>query len=99
LVGAIKIAQLAVAKSFTGHGVGKFLIGFAVSYASTIRGMVGIRYITLDSELDAVGWYEKQGFLRNQEEQHYREQLAEERGRSLDRLPVSMRFDLREPDC
>jgi GNAT superfamily N-acetyltransferase len=99
LVPAIKIAQLAAAKPFAGYGVGKFLIGFAVSYATAIRGMVGIRYITLDAETDVIGWYAKQGFIRNLEEQHYREQLAEERGRPIDHLAVSMRYDLREPDC
>lgn len=98
LVPAIKIAQLAVARRFSGNGLGKFMIGYAVANALAVRAVIGVgcRYLTLDSQPHLVGWYEGVGFRRNIEEQRYRQQLAGERNRSTEDLPVSMRFDLRD---
>lgn len=98
LAPAIKVAQLAVARRFSGHGLGKFMIGYAVANARAVRAEIGVgcRYLTLDSQPLLVGWYERMGFKRNIEEQRYREQLASERNRPIEDLPVSMRFDLRD---
>jgi GNAT superfamily N-acetyltransferase len=98
LVPAVKIAQLAVARRFTGHGLGKFMIGYAVANARAVRAVpgVGCRYLTLDAQPHLVGWYERMGFKRNIEEQKIRQQLAIERNRALEDLAVSMRFDLRD---
>jgi GNAT superfamily N-acetyltransferase len=96
-VPALKIAQLAVDRRFTGHGVGKFVVGYVVAYARRVRTVVGCRLVTLDAEPELIGWYESLGFRANHEEQAYRERVAVEMGRDAARLPVSMRFDLREP--
>ncbi|MBV9109384.1 MAG: GNAT family N-acetyltransferase [Gemmatimonadetes bacterium] len=96
IVPAMKIAQLAVDKSFAGLGLGKFLIGYAIEQATTMRAVIGCRYVTLDAEPHLIQWYEDQGFIQNQEEQVFRENLARERGRPVGDLPASMRFDLRE---
>jgi GNAT superfamily N-acetyltransferase len=96
-IGAIKIAQLAVDRRFAGHGVGRFLVGYVVEFSRTFRGRVGCRLLTLDAEPHLVGWYESMGFARNQEEQRSRLQFAADTGRDPDRLPVSMRLDLRDP--
>ena len=95
-VPALKIAQLAVDRRFAGRGLGKYLIGFVVGLAVQFRSVFGCRYVTLDSEPHLAGWYESQGFKRNIEEQRYRRALAEARGRSVEELAISMRFDLRD---
>lgn len=96
LVPAVKIAQLAVDRRFAGRGLGRFLVGYVVEHARTLRAFVGCRLITLDAEPEMVGWYESMGFRRNLEEQEHRARLAAEMGREPDTLPRSMRFDLRE---
>lgn len=95
LVPALKIAQLAVDRRFSGHGLGRLLIGFAVEYAREMRKLAGCRFVTLDAEPDLVGWYESMGFRGNLEEQAFRERRALETGRETASLPVSLRFDLR----
>ena len=95
-VPAVKIAQLAVATRFSGHGLGSFMVAYAVEHARTLREIVGCRYVTLDAQPHLIGWYEGMGFRRNIEEQRYRVQLAAERNRPAGDLPVSMRFDLRD---
>ena len=96
LIGAVKIAQLAVAKRFAGHGLGAYMISYVIEYARTLRAIVGCRYVTLDAERELISWYESQGFVANREEQSYRLQMAEERGTAVENLPQSMRFDLRD---
>jgi GNAT superfamily N-acetyltransferase len=95
-VPAMKVGQLAVDKRFAGCGLGRYMLGFAVELATQFRGMIGCRYVTLDAEPHLLPWYESQGFKRNIEEQRYRRALAEARGRTVDELAVSMRFDLRD---
>jgi GNAT superfamily N-acetyltransferase len=97
LIPAMKIAQTAVDRRFAGRGLGKFVIGFSIEYARSLRAVVGCRLVTLDAEPHLRGWYEGQGFVANDEEQTYRLHLAAELGRPVDHLPVSMRFDLRDP--
>lgn len=96
LVPAVKIAQLGVDEAFGGHGLGRFMVGYAVENARAFRAVIGCRHVTLDSQPHLVRWYEEMGFKRSIEEQSYRAQLAAERNRPLDDLPVSMRFDLRD---
>lgn len=96
LIGALKIARLAVARPFAGHGLGAYVVGYVVEYARALRGSIGCRYVTLDAERELVAWYEAKGFVANKEEQGYREQLAQERSAPPDALAQSMRFDLRE---
>jgi ribosomal protein S18 acetylase RimI-like enzyme len=96
LVPALKIAQLAVDRRFSGYGLGKFLVGLAIDFARRTRTFVGCRFITLDAEPELVGWYESIGFRRNVEEQASRTRFALETGRDITSMPVSMRFDLRE---
>jgi predicted GNAT family N-acyltransferase len=96
-IGAIKVGQLGVARSFGGCGLGRFMIGYSIEHALALRGMVGCRYVTLDAEPHLVPWYQAHGFIRNREEKAYRQQVALDTGRGVDDLPVSMRFDLREP--
>lgn len=94
-VSALKLAQLAVDLRFARQGLGRFMVAYVIQYARALRGLVGCRLVTLDAEPELVAWYASMGFLRNQEEQRYREAFARERGQPLDALPVSMRFDLR----
>jgi hypothetical protein len=97
VIPALKIAQLAVDRRFAGHRMGRFVVGYVVSLAQQVRTQIGCRMITLDAEPDLLGWYESMGFRANDEEQASRERYATESGRDASRLPVSMRFDLREP--
>jgi GNAT superfamily N-acetyltransferase len=97
-VSAVKLAQLAVATAFQGNGLGRVLVGFAIGIAHTIGHSVGCRYLTLDAQVDLVSWYERQGFLRNELAQDARRKRARSGKRDPDSIPVSMRFDLREPE-
>lgn len=95
-VGGMKIAQLAVDRRFAGYGLGRFMVGYAVQFARTLRPRVGRRLVTLDAEPRLVGWYEGMGFVSNAAEQEHRRRLAIEAGRPVEEIPVSMRFDLRD---
>jgi GNAT superfamily N-acetyltransferase len=97
LVPALKIAQLAVDRRFSGHGLGRFVVSYVVAYARTVGTMIGCRMITLDAEQELVGWDASMGFRANREEQAHRARVASETGRDPTLLPVSMRLDLREP--
>jgi GNAT superfamily N-acetyltransferase len=95
IVPAIKIAQLAIDRRFSGRGLGRLLVSLVVGYARGLRSVVGCRLITLDAEPELVGWYELIGFVRNVEAQASRMEHAAASGRDPTVLPVSMRFDLR----
>lgn len=95
-VPAMKVGQLGVDRRFAGQGLGRYLLGFVVQLAIQFRSVFVCRYVTLDAEPHLIGWYERQGFKRNLEEQRFRLALAAARGRSVDELAVSMRFDLRD---
>lgn len=94
-VPALKLAQLGVDLRFQGSGLGRALVGIAVSLAVQTRGIAGCRYLTLDAQPDLLRWYESQGFVRNKQTQNERMRRALERGVDPDTLPVSMRLDLR----
>jgi ribosomal protein S18 acetylase RimI-like enzyme len=99
LVPALKVAQLGVDVRFQRRGLGEMMIGYAVQMARTFRGMMGCRYITLDARPELIGWYERQGFKLNKEEQASREEAARKRGIDLEHFARSMRFDLREAEA
>lgn len=94
-VGALKLAQLGVHRSFQGRGLGRFLVADIIGRAHTVATRVGCRYVTLDSQPDMVSWYEELGFKRNQLRQDQRVQNAVVHGRDPEKIAVSMRFDLR----
>ena len=94
-VGALKLAQLGVHRSFQGRGLGRFLVADIIGRAHTVATRVGCRYVTLDSQPDMVSWYEELGFKRNQLHQDQRVQNAVVHGRDPEKIAVSMRFDLR----
>lgn len=97
VVPAVKVGQLAIDHRFAGNGLGRWLIWYAVALVKDFRRGVGCRLITLDAQPDLVPWYERQGFSSNALEQQARLERARGEGRDDQRLPVSMRFDLREP--
>ena len=92
---ALKIAQLAVDKRFSGCGLGTFLLGFVIAYARRrVSWTVGCRYVTLDAQPDLEGWYASHGFVRNRVMQKRKIEHARATGRDESTLTVSMRFDL-----
>lgn len=95
-VGALKLGQLGVARSFQKMGVGKIIVADVIARAEDEAWRVGCRYVTLDAQPELVEWYQKQGFKRNAFRQEMRVQDALAHGRNPDSIAVSMRFDLRE---
>jgi GNAT superfamily N-acetyltransferase len=96
-VSAVKLCQLGVGVEFQGQGLGKQLVAFAVQIALTVANFVGCRYLTLEARPELVEFYEKQGFVQNELAQEVRKRDARAHSRNPDGIPVSMRFDLREP--
>jgi GNAT superfamily N-acetyltransferase len=98
-VGAMKLAQLGVDRTFAGHGLGSLVIADVIRLARELSGRVGCRYLTLDAQPDLVAWYaDRLGFLRNDTTQERREKDALAHRRPIESLAVSMRFDLRDVD-
>jgi GNAT superfamily N-acetyltransferase len=95
MVSALKLAQLGVDRRFQGQGLGKLVVADVIALARDEAEKVGCRYVTLDAQPDLVRWYEGQGFKINKVMQKRRLDAAAARGPS--EIPVSMRFDLREP--
>jgi ribosomal protein S18 acetylase RimI-like enzyme len=95
-VGAMKLAQLGVHRSFQGMGLGRIVVGDIVEFARGEASRVGCRYLTLDAQPDLVGWYQSLGFQRNVQRQDQRVQNAIAHRRDPDLIAVSMRFDLRK---
>lgn len=79
----MKIGRLGRDKKY--KGVGSFILQWAIGYIQTVSEHVGIRYITVDSYPDKIGWYKKNGFLQNQHKDYE------------DREHASMRYDLYNP--
>jgi hypothetical protein len=67
-----------------------------VRLAQRVGDIAGCRYITVDAQPDLVEWYANQGFKRNELRQSQRIAEAVRYGRDPSRIPVSMRFDLRD---
>ena len=65
---AIEIFNLAVSKDVEHQGIGAALMKFAFSMADKIgRRLIGIRYVTVCADKEAVGFYEKMGFGKIEE--------------------------------
>jgi len=58
----VRIARLAVDKTFERRGIGRFLMLAAIGMAIDVSSMIGCRYITVDSKTESVIFYEKHGF-------------------------------------
>lgn len=60
---ALEIYQLAVNKNYTGQAIGTKLVYFAVGTAQMLnKAHLGIKYILLAADAQAVGFYKKFGF-------------------------------------
>jgi GNAT superfamily N-acetyltransferase len=94
-VAAVKLAQLGVDRAFQGHGVGRDAVGFALDLARTIGERIACRYVILDAQPELEPWYQALGFVRNLLQQERRILDAISHRRDPDRIPVSMRYDLR----
>jgi ribosomal protein S18 acetylase RimI-like enzyme len=84
---ALKIARLAVSVEFQGRGIGNELLAYVKGLAQDLRRAIGVRYLSLDSVEDKVGWYSARGFVLNSEASDSYEGDHETGERS-------MRFDL-----
>ncbi|WNG37966.1 GNAT family N-acetyltransferase [Archangium violaceum] len=91
---ALMIAQFAVATAAQRSGVGEFLFRFALGTAQTLRALTGCRYLTVDAIPDALAFYAKYGFQRNDLEQRDRELNARRHGRDLAAVPIRMFLDI-----
>lgn len=68
---ALKICRMGIKKGFTGRGIGKKMIAFAVKQALRTNEMSACRFITLDAKNDEqipeskkpMRFYKKMGFL------------------------------------
>jgi GNAT superfamily N-acetyltransferase len=92
-IGALKLAQLGVHYAFQGRGVGSVAIGDVIALALELSQQVGCRYVTLDAQPDLVEWYEAIGFKVNKVMQKQRIAATT---MEPEKVPVSMRLDLRE---
>ena len=80
---AIKIARLARDTKYAKLGLGANILRIAIGYILECSDMVAVRFVTVDAYPDKVGFYEKFGFVRN-EDRHYTKK----------EFHVSMRYDL-----
>jgi len=92
-VSAVKLAQLGVALRFQGMGLGRLIVADIINRARRDTAFPG-RYVTVDARPDVAGWYELQGFVRNELDQQTRQRQAIEHGRDPASIAVSMRYDL-----
>ncbi|HET7232428.1 MAG TPA: GNAT family N-acetyltransferase [Longimicrobium sp.] len=95
-VGALKLAQLGIDTRYQGRGFGTTAVRTVVRLAQRVGDIAGCRYITVDAQPDLVEWYANQGFKRNELRQSQRIAEAVRYGRDPSRIPVSMRFDIRD---
>lgn len=58
---AVKLGRLAVTKDAAHNGIGEYVIDY-IKYAFTHGNRTGCRILTVDAYIDAVGFYEKNGF-------------------------------------
>lgn len=61
---ALLIARLATDKRYKRKGVGRFMTSYAVRLAKNMASDVGCRVVLANSDPDAVGFYEKTGFVK-----------------------------------
>lgn len=67
---AIKIARLAVDRTFEKRGIGRFMLLAAIGKAIAVSNEIGCRYITVDSKPESTGFYEKHGFKMVEKYRH-----------------------------
>jgi hypothetical protein len=60
---ALQISQLAVRKDLWGNDVGTFLCDFSLAIAYRLSEQVGCRFLVLNSKPEAIGFYQKYGFI------------------------------------
>lgn len=87
---AIKIGRLGVGKNHINRGFGQLLVDLVITMAEEMNrstdwdSSLGVRFVTLDSLPDRVGYYQKRGFVVNMDSKY--------QGRR--RRTVSMRRDI-----
>ena len=95
-IGALKLAQLGVDRSFQHRGIGGDAVAFVIELARTSSKSFGCRYVILDAQPELEPWYSELGFVRNHLQQERRIVDAISHGRAPERLAVSMRYDIQE---
>jgi ribosomal protein S18 acetylase RimI-like enzyme len=61
---AVKIARLAVDSRFRHYGIGTTLVDYAIALIQDkIADNVGCRFVVTDAKIEAIEFYEKQGFI------------------------------------
>jgi GNAT superfamily N-acetyltransferase len=58
---SVKIGRFAVSKDYDGKGIGRILIDF-IKVFFTQSNKTGCRFLTVDAYVEAVGFYQKNGF-------------------------------------
>lgn len=79
---SMKIARLAVRSDWQNKGIGSLLIRISFGHMLNWSKLFGCRFATVDAKPEALGFYEKHGFVKNLHKQE------------KSRHTVSMRFDL-----
>ncbi|HTC92887.1 MAG TPA: GNAT family N-acetyltransferase [Terriglobales bacterium] len=70
-VAALKIGRLGTDNKYKRQGVGTALMKYAVGVAFRMNEMgVGCRFLTVDSDKDAVSFYQKTGFIFSQHREY-----------------------------
>jgi GNAT superfamily N-acetyltransferase len=66
-VPALKVGRLGIENRYKGRNIGTALMKYAVGVAFRMNDELGVgcRFITVDSDQDAVGFYTKMGFVMN----------------------------------
>ncbi len=80
---AVKLARLAVNKTFQEQGIGTNILKWTIGYALECSDKVAIRFITVDAYNDKVNFYQRFNFLVNLN-RHYTKKTHH----------ISMRYDL-----
>lgn len=68
---AIKIHYLGVDKRYRGLGYGRYLLSEAVHVVQELAGKSGCNFITVEALFNAIGFYEKFGFVIRQKGKSY----------------------------
>jgi hypothetical protein len=98
-VGATKLAQLGVDYRFQGRRLGEWIVAHVTSVARSVSQILGCRYVSVDALPGLEWWYQRQAFELNKLMQERRIWFAREKNRDLERIPTSMRLDIRSWDA
>lgn len=82
-VPSIKIARLATDKNYQNQGIGSNILKWSMGYILECSNLIAVRFITVDAYPHKVDFYQKKGFLINQN-RHYIKKDNQ----------ISMRYDL-----